>query len=196
MKEIQKKIQKFINASIVTSVAFIVLGILFMIFPEGFLNVLRWIIAVAAFATGIYMIAAEVSRRAVMPFFSTTALGAILIVIGLIFATHPGATSIFAVVLGAWFIVSALSSLRFSAALSGSSALVSTIFSILSLICGILLIMNPWAGSISVMTFIGIMMIIYAASSLIDMLILKGHLKDLSKKMKGLVVDIELDKKA
>ena len=195
MQAVQKKINGYLNAGIMTAAVFIVLGVLFLVFPEGFLNILRWIIAVVSIVSGASMIAAELTRKKGAPFFGATALGAILVVIGLIFATHEGATGIFAIVLGAWFIVSSLATLRFSSALTGSSAFLSTLMAIISFVCGLLLIINPWGGSVSMMIVIGILMIVYAASTLVDLCVMKGHLKDLSKKFKNLVIDVEVETK-
>ena len=185
MQVLQKKLSNLINASIGASVVFVILGILLIAFPVGFIEILRWTIA------GIWIVASEFSRRSASPMFGLTTLGVILIAIGLIFAINPGATGIFAIVLGIWFIISAIAGLRFSMALSGNSALVSAILAILSFICGLLLIMNPWNGVVDIAILMGIIMIIYAISCLIDTVVLKNNLKELSKAFKKYAKKIE-----
>lgn len=180
---------------VVAAIAFIVLGLIFFIFPESMLSILRWIIAILSIASGVGILASELTKRNITPFFGTTALGAIMIVIGLVFATQPGATGIFAIVLGAWFVISSITTLRLSASLNGASAFASTVLSIVSFICGLLLILNPWGGSISMMAFIGIMLIIYAVAFLVDLLVLKSNLKEISKKFKKLVKEAEIIEK-
>lgn len=191
MQALQKKLKGLINASIGASVVFLILGIFLIAFPAGFLNILRWTIAIISLGAGIWIVASEFSRRTVSPMFGLTTLGVILITIGLIFAINPGATGIFAIVLGIWFIVSAIAGLRFSVALSGNAALTSSILAILSFICGLLLIMNPWGGAIDIAILMGIIMVIYAISCLIDTVVLKNNLKDLSKAFKKYAKKIE-----
>ncbi len=191
MQALQKKLKGLINASIGASVIFLILGIFLIAFPAGFLNILRWTIAIISLGAGIWIVASEFSRRTISPMFGLTTLGVILITIGLIFAINPGATGIFAIVLGVWFIVSAIAGLRFSVALSGNAALTSSILAILSFICGLLLIMNPWGGAVDIAILMGIIMVIYAISCLIDTVVLKNNLKDLSKAFKKYAKKIE-----
>ena len=157
----QKTIDKYLNLSIFGSIAAIALGIILLVFPGASLDVIRWIIAILAFAVGAIIIVGELTKRSGTPFFGATAIGAIFIVVGLIFATRPAAINIFAIVLGAWFIVTAVGSVRYSAALRGSAAYVSGLMSLISLAAGILLIVNPWGGSISMMVLLGASLIFF-----------------------------------
>ena len=185
MDKIRKKINSFINTSIGTSLAFILLGILFLVFPETSLDLIRWIIAVLFIGVGAYLIVSDFTRRGMIPFFSTSLIGVILLVIGFIFAVQPDVMNIFPIVLGALFIIAAVSSSRFTTVLRGTTAgTYAIIATVLSIICGVLLIANPWGGNISMMMFVGIMMIIYAMSSLVDMVVLKKNIKELSKQFK------------
>lgn len=182
MDKVQKKINSFINTSIGTALAFVALGILFLVFPETSLDLIRWIITVVLLGAGAYLTVSDIARKNSVPFFSTTLIGVILLVTGFIFAIHPEVMNIFPMILGVFFIVSAVSSSRFTAALRGTTAgTYAIITTVLAIICGILLIANPWEGNISMMIFIGIMMIIYALSSLIDMVMLKKNIKQLKK---------------
>lgn len=191
MQAVQKKIKGLLNATIGASLVFIILGIFLIAFPVGFINILRWTIAILALALGIWILASELTRKTTAPMFGLTTIGVILTVIGLVFAINPGASSIFAVILGAWFIVSSIAELRFSVALSGNVAFFSTLMAILAFICGLLLIMNPWSGVVDIAIIMGIIMIIYAVSNLIDTLVLKQNLKDLSKAFKKYAKAIE-----
>lgn len=185
---LEAKISKGISAAIISSLAFVILGILFIVFPENFLDILRWIIAIIFLAGGMMLVFAGLRSRF---FLGGTIFAAILIAVGLLFATQPGITAIFSVILGVWFIVSALVSFSASSTLSGSIAFVSGVMSFISLVCGILLIINPWGGSISMMMFLGVVTIIHAVSSLADAMIMRSHLKDIGKKIKPMVIEGE-----
>ena len=179
----QNTIKNILNASIASSVIAVVLGVLFLIFPVEALDVFRWIIAILAFATGGFIFVNELTKRKDAPHFGATAIAAIFVVIGIVFATRPAAINIFTIILGAWFIIMALSSLRFTAALSGSAAFCSVLMALISLIAGILLIVNPWGGSISIMIVLGASLLVFGATSAINTLVFKSNLKALSRKL-------------
>ena len=185
------RIKKFINSAIITSVAFIILGIVFICFPEGSLDLIRWIVAIFFFTAGAYMIAANAGSK--RPMFGASMLGVIMIIGGLIFAFNERVMNILPIVLGAWFIISSLSTISYSTALQNSNAKAfSIITSVLAIVCGILLIINPWGGQIAMMTFAGIMMLIYSISSLIDLLTLKKNLQDINKKFNKFIEEGEI----
>ena len=185
MQGLEKKANSFVNASIATAVAFLALGISFLIFPESSLEVMRWLIAILALIAGIYLIANDLSRRHYFLLFSTMGLGVVSIIIGMIFIKYPNVMNLFPIILGAWFIITSVTSLRFIAAIRGSSGYaVALITSILSLICGLLLLLDPWNGQISMILFDGIMIIVYELNSIVDMFILKKNIKEISNRLK------------
>ena len=182
----KNKIKRFINSAIIMAAAFLFLGLIFVIFPKDSLDTIRWITAIFFFAAGAYMLAANAGSK--HPMFGATILGVILLVVGLLFATNDGIMNIFPIILGIWFIISSMSTIRYATALQDSNAKTwSMMSSGLSIVCGVILIINPWGGQIAMMTFAGIMMIIYAISSLIDLMTLKKNLKDLNKKFDKLI---------
>lgn len=183
---IQKKVNTFINSSILVSMAFFVLGVVFLAMPGLSLDIIRWVIAISSLIIGALLIAADFGRNRTFPFFSTTVAGIVLLIIGLVFIRQPRIMDIFPIILGAVFIISAVSSGRLTTALRGTTAGKYTIVTmILAIICGILLIANPWEGSISMMIFAGIMMIIYSLSTFIDMVVLKKNVKALTKELRN-----------
>lgn len=182
----KNKIKTFINSAIIMAAAFAIMGLVFIIFPQGSLDTIRWIVAIFFFVAGIYMLAQNASSK--HPMFGGTILGAVLLIIGLVFAFNPGIMNIFPIILGSWFIISSMSTIRYATALKNSNAKTwSFATSVLSIICGLILIINPWGGQIAMVTFAGIMMLIYAVSSLIDLITLKNNLSDLNKKFDKLV---------
>jgi len=188
----KNKIKGYVNASIFTAAAFVILGIIFIIWPGVSLDVIRWIISIAALSMGAYFIASDLSRNRAFSIFNESMLGTLLVILGVVFAVNPNVMTIFPVVLGAWFVVSAVSACRVTANLKGTSAYTaSLLMAILSMIAGIVLIINPWAGSEMMMMFVGIVMVVHAASSLVDMIILKKNMNTVEKKVKAVVADIQ-----
>ena len=168
MNNVQKKVNTFINSSILVSLGFFVLGVVFLAMPSLSLDIIRWVIAIGSLIIGTILIAADLGGRRNFPFFSTTIAGIVLLIIGLVFIRHPRVMDIFPIILGAIFIINAFTSGRLTAALRGTNAgKYATITTILAIICGILLIANPWEGNISMMIFAGIMMIVYSLSTFV-----------------------------
>ena len=186
MNNVQKKVNTFINSSILVSLGFFVLGVVFLAMPSLSLDIIRWVIAIGSLIIGTILIAADLGGRRTFPFFSTTIAGIVLLIIGLVFIRHPRVMDIFPIILGAIFIINAFTSGRLTAALRGTNAgKYATITTLLAIICGILLIANPWEGNISMMIFAGIMMIVYSLSTFVDMIVLKKNVKELSKQLKS-----------
>ena len=120
--------------------------------------------------------------------FAATILGVVLIIGGIVFAANENVMNILPIVLGAWFIISSVSTISYTVALQNSRAKTfSIVASLLEIVCGILLLINPWGGQIALMTFVGIMILIYALASLVDLVTLKNNLKDINKKFNKLI---------
>ena len=181
-------IRKGLNAAMIGAFALLVLGILLVIFPITFLDILRWIIATLCFVGGATIFA---SRMRGYTFIGTTVVAAILIAVGLLFAFNEKVTGIFSVVLGIWFVITSLASSTISSALTGPTAFFSRLMAFISLVCGILMIINPFGGSVSIMVFLGAVTIVHAVSSLIDVAIMKSHLDDLGRKINSVIVEGE-----
>lgn len=186
MNNVQKKVNTFINSSILVSLGFFVLGVIFLAMPSLSLDIIRWVIAIGSLIIGTILVAADLGGRRTFPFFSTTIAGIVLLIIGLVFIRHPRVMDIFPIILGAIFIINAFTSGRLTTALRGTNAgKYATITTILAIVCGVLLIANPWEGNISMMIFAGIMMIVYSLSTFVDMIVLKKNVKELSKQLKS-----------
>ncbi len=188
----QKQIKNYLNASIIMSVAFILLGLIFIIWPGTSLDVVRWVISICALALGAYMIALDFTRNKGFSPFNGLMLGTLLVILGVIFAINENIMNIFPVILGAWFVVSAVSTCRVTTNLKGTQAYwPSLIAAVLSLVAGIVLIINPWAGSEAMMMFVGIVIVVHATSSLIDFVMIKKNLKTVQKKVKDIIDSIK-----
>lgn len=181
-------IKKGLNAALISVLLLLVLGILLVVFPKSFLSVLRWVIAILFFLGGAAIFAVGFrSRRSVGP----TVLCAILVAVGLLFALNEESAGIFSIVLGIWFIISSLTSATISSALTGPTLFFARFMSFISLVCGILMIINPFGGSVSIMMFLGIVTIVHAISSLIEIAILNQNINDLGTKLNSVIVEGE-----
>ena len=69
--------------------------------------------------------------------------------------------------------------------------ILTIILTILSIICGIVLIANPLDSSIAIALFAGIILIVYSITGIIDMLLFKKNIHDLVKEWKKNIKIIE-----
>ena len=63
--------------------------------------------------------------------------------------------------------------------------LILFILSILSIVCGIIVIANPTIGRVAITSYIGIIIAFYSLSVLVDTFIFKKNIKDIIKLIEG-----------
>lgn len=196
MQKAEKVIKSYLGTAMGYSVLMIALGLIFLIFPGVSLDIIRWALSIGLMGLGLILIINDFTKRSVLSMFSGSIGGVLLFVMGLVIMMHPAIMEIIPIVLGIWIIVSSVFSLRLSAALrSTGGAATSTLMSTISIICGILLITRPGAGNIAIMVYVGIMLVIYAVSSLIDLIVIRSHVDKISKYFNEKVKFIDLEVK-
>lgn len=180
-----KKINKYFNLSITASILFIILGIIILIFPRISLSVFSYLIGISAILLGIYLISLEIRYGSIFTLIDTSLSGILSILVGIIILIYPKTVAIFIpIVLGIWFIMSSFMKLRISHYLkyiSNSLYLSTLIMNILSIICGIIFIINPLTSSTVITIYIAILLIIYSISNLSEIIILKKNINDIDK---------------
>ena len=89
--------------------------------------------------------------------------------------------------LGIWFIAGGLFKLRFSAYLRDSNtfySVLSVIANIITIICGVILLMNPIESVEIVTVSMGIILLVYSIVDLIDMIVIKKNVNGISRFIK------------
>ena len=189
------KLNKYINSSIVISALLMLLGIGIFIYPTMSLKVFSYSIAIIISLFGLFLIIEDI-RYNVGMLFDFSLLGIIFFLLGLILLKYPNAlTSLIPIFLGIWFIVSGFVKGRWTYYLSDyklSIRILSFIMSILSIVCGIIFIFNPLDGANYIASFVGILLIIYSISDIVDMIIFKINVNKIYKNIKdGLLISIK-----
>ena len=96
--------------------------------------------------------------------------------------------------LGTYFILDSIFKLKvitFLRRIDNTSWILTLLLTILSIICGIVLIANPLDSSIAIALFAGIILIVYSITGIIDMLLFKKNIHDLVKEWKKNIKIIE-----
>lgn len=180
-----EKFNKFLYSSIILSVLMFVLGLIFMIYPNVSFSVITYIVAVFLIINGIYFI---IEKDTSLFFSDFLTLGVLELLMGIIMIINPQIVkTLFPIVVGISMVVKSALDLRISLLLSGSGYknwLILFICSLLSIICGIYIIINPGIGSEVITTYVGIVIMVYAVSNIIDTIIFKKHVNDIVKLLK------------
>ncbi len=182
-----KKLNKLLTSSIITSLLFLLIGIIIVIYPENSIKVLSTLLAIFLVVNGLYLIVigADIRNIFFIDFFPT---GILSLVLGILMILYPNTLSIIIpIALGIWFIWISIFKLRLSISLKNIDEpvwILTIITSILSIICGLILIFNPISSSIAITMFTGAIIIIYAISDLVDMIVFKKNVNKIVKHFK------------
>ena len=188
MRDFTSKINNFLNAAINTTILMVAIGIFLALFPTLSLEITRWIFIIALVSAGLNMITSDLTGKKLGGLISGTILGSFNLLLGLIILINPGILSIIPIAIGFYIVISSLTKLRMTLALkeiSNSAFTASILMNIISVVSGIIIIFQPIASTAVAVMLLGAMLIVYGISDLINIIILKAHVQEFSKKMKS-----------
>ena len=162
-----KKINNFILSSIIVSILFILIGFGMIVFPEISLDVIAYTLATIFVVLGIYLFALD-TKAAYL--FDTMLIGVIMIIMGILLFIYLKSLSLFKI--------------RISISLREYEDVpwvISLILAIISLICGIVFLIHPLASSSVITAVFGSLIIIYAVSDIVDMVMFKRYISKIVK---------------
>ena len=190
-----KKLNSFINSSICISIMFIIIGIIMVIMPKMSLEVLGIILSVILIINGIILMITDIKLNNNFIPVDMLPASMLSILLGIMMLIYPNILSIIIpLMLGTWFIMTSIFKIRLTLYLSkiqNTPWLLLMLISILSIVCGFILILNPIDSSVAITLFIGIVIIVYAISDIINMIVLKRNLNKLTKYFKENIKIIE-----
>jgi len=186
MEHLKNKVKKIYFTSLVSSILILILGILVLAKPDFILNIVSTIIG------GIILIPGIIS---LVDYFKTKntpnlVIGVIACILSFIFIFNSKfIASILPFVLGVYFIIDAIRKFQYALELKKNcvtSYMTSFVTSILILMCGVLMIANPFNGALALTQVIGIFMIIYAALDIYNAVMMKKGIQKIVKELKKL----------
>lgn len=187
MQNLTNKINNFLNTAISTTVLMIFVGAFLAIFPTLSLEITRWIFIIALISAGVNMIISDLSGKRQTGLLSGTIFGSFTILLGLIILTNPSVLSIIPIAIGFYVVISSLTKIRMTLALreiSNSAFTASILMNIISVISGCIIIFQPITSTAVAIMILGLMLVIYGVSDLINIFILKSHVSEFTKNMK------------
>lgn len=189
----QKVINKNFNATIISSIITIILGMLLFFEAENTLKTISYVVGLFLLIIGISMALTVILNKNIKIYFSGTfIIGLFSSVIGFILLIKPILlTSILPFCIGVWMIISGSMKLQTALALKDAKDEAwykLLIFAIIVFVIGVLLIINPFGGAVIVTKIIGLLLSIYSVIDIVCTSMIKKEVKDTIK-----IIDAEIE---
>lgn len=176
--------ERYFKSSILTSTLLFCLGILLIFESEVTVITISYVIGSILVAAGTFALIRYVSIN--KEGFDASELdllyGIVTIILGILIITHPQAiASIIPIILGIAIIISSASKIQYAFNLknNGNELWKTTMaIAVISTICGIVLLFNPFAGALLLMRIVGIFIVIYAILDIISTYIIKKNVEE------------------
>lgn len=178
-------IKKELNVSIISSIIYIILGIVIIFNPITALRTISIIIAVLSMIYGVILAAINITdlKKGGSPI-----LGIILVFVGIALLMYPNSLSILiSLVVGFLFISSSINRIKLAIMVKGNKEvnwLVILILAIITLLIGISFVFTPLASAVTLAIVSGILMITYSIFDIIEIIFIKKNIKAIQKEFK------------
>ena len=194
MKDLLKKV---FLMSLVSSILFFAFGLLLFLQADAVIKTVSVMIGIILVGLGVVPIV-NYFKTINAGFFSSTGLlyGIFSVVAGFIILFNSDIlATIIPILSGVWVIVNSVNKIQISMELRDEKVdfwIVSFIFSLLMLVVGAFLIINPLKSSLYVTQTIGIVIMVYAALDIIDTIVIKVKAKKVAKDISDSIIEVEI----
>lgn len=177
---------KIIRSSLLSSIGLIILGILLIVQSEATIITISYIIGGILVAIGI-LAGIRFAKRLENPLRNELDIvyGIVCIILGILVITNPQTiASIIPFVIGFIIIINSAVKIQYSIELKKDSNSLwksTLIMSLITIICGLVLIINPFRGAILFTRIVGILIIIYALLDIISTITIKKTFNQIHK---------------
>ena len=199
----EKLMKKFFRSSLITSLFLIALGLLLIFQSDAVIYSISYIIGGILIALGVlgiikFVQATNKEQQTELDI----VYGIVSVILGIVVIKNPQAiASIIPTILGISIVINSATKLQYAFELkaNGNNLWKSTmVISIISTLCGIVLIFNPFKALTSFTKIVGIFIVIYAVLDMISTFTIKRNVKIFQKTMKeeiteAVVVKEEVD---
>lgn len=171
MEYLVNKLRSMYKTSIVLSIILMIIGIFLLIKPETTLYAISYFVGVVLIVWGLFPIISFLTNKESKKFMELSFVtGIIAFLFGIVIMIKPDMIgSIIPLLMGIWMIINGSIKLYYSFILNReSNAMSSIIISLLMLIGGMVLVVNPFEGAIVLTQLIGISFIVYSILDLME----------------------------
>ena len=180
----KKEFDRILKMSLVSWIAFIILGIFLFIKAELTLKIISYIVGGTLLLSIIPLTKALISKDAVYTSYSFIS-EIFMVVAGLIIILNTELiASIIPILIGIVMIINGVSKIQFSLVLKREnikSFPVSLALAIVITCCGIIFITNPFKGAVAITKIIGMVIILYSILDMFDSLFIHKNVKNNQK---------------
>lgn len=178
----KKKFNQVFYSSIIISICLLILGGILVILPDISFQIITYITAAILMINGIFCITIKDNNWFFNDFLI---LGLIELLFGIIILINPDIVKIIVpIIVGVVIVIKSFLDIKMSVYLASAKVdgwILMLICSVISIILGMIIIINPSIGSMLVTTSLGILLILSSISTLIDTIWLKSHIKKIVK---------------
>lgn len=184
MKDIKSAFNLITIGSILMDILIIILGIFFVSNPTVGLESALLLIGIILLVSGIYSIIKYIVNP--RSFFKFELLYGILSIIAGLFAVFKpfGVATLIVVLVGIWLIISSVVKLVMAIELrklKEDTWVFDLTVSALTILLGILILVNPFSSYIILSTYVGVMMMIYAAMDIVEQFFIRRRANTIMK---------------
>ncbi len=183
---------KFFRSSILGSLGMVTLGILLIFYSEVTIVSIAYVIGAILIAIGVlaflryFRAYSKASKNEL-----DIVYGIVCVILGIIVITNPeGIASIIPIVVAVIIIVNSATKLQYSLELKKSDNELwksTMVISLISLLCGVLLIFNPFKGAVMFTRIVGILILIYGLLDLLSTISIKRSVKQIQDAIEEIV---------
>lgn len=195
----EKIIKNFFKSSLVASIVLMILGILLVFQSEATIFTISYIIGGILVAIGVLAIINFIKKAPKQTSYMEDLdiiYGVVCVILGILIITNPGAiASIIPIVVGIGIIINSCNKLQYAFQLRASDNNVwksTMVISIISALCGIILIFNPFQAAVGITRIVGIFIIIYAILDIISTITIRSNVKKFHEAIEETIKDAEI----
>ena len=189
--------KKFFRSSLISSITLLIIGILLILQSEITIITISYIIGTLLIALGAIAIIKFIKNiNNIAREDLDIVYGTVTIILGVIVIYNPEAiASIIPIIIGIGIVIISATKLQYAIELKDNlngQWKTTLIFSIVSAICGVVLICNPFKGAVIIMQIIGGVIVAYSILDIISTITIKKNVSAIHQAIDGTINDAEV----
>lgn len=178
------KLNKYLNSGIILTIVFLLVGSILIVKPDISFNIISYFIGASLVVSGIYLFIIDSKTNNI--FINVFLYAILLTLIGILIILNPITLKvILPIFLGLWFLISGIFKIRLDIYMKDEPYFIlSLITNIITVICGVILLINPVESVSAITISLGIIIVVSSISSLIDIIIFKKNINSVVKYLK------------
>ena len=178
------KLNKYLNSGIILTIVFLLVGGILIVKPDISFNIISYLIGASLIVSGIYLFIIDSKTKNI--FINVFLYAILLTLIGILIILNPITLKVIvSIFLGLWFLISGIFKIRLDIYMKDEPYFIlSLITNIITVICGVILLINPVESVSAITISLGIIIVVSSISSLIDIIIFKKNINSVVKYLK------------